>query len=74
MKEYLVQINYKSGTSMKFWCKEFKFNSKGAMQWVASDINFRPISVANELSDIESVWQIDSREVPDEISFPVIEE
>lgn len=74
MKEYLIQINYKSGKTVEFWCKEFKINGSGAMQWVAADVNFRPISIADNVSDIESVWQIDSREVPDEIPLPVIEE
>lgn len=74
MKEYLIQINYKSGKTVEFWCKEFEIKHDGALLWTAADAKFRPLSIADKISDIESIWQIGSREVPDEIPLPVIEE
>lgn len=74
MKQYLIQINYKSGKTINFWCKEFEIKQDGAISWVVADVSFRPLSIADKISDIESIWQIDDREVPDEIPLPVIEE
>ena len=74
MKQYLIQINYKSGHWMEFWCDEFHIKANGAISWVASDPNFRPVSIADNVSDIESVWQINMREVPDKVAVPEIEE
>lgn len=74
MIQYLVQINYKSGQSMNFWCKEFEIKYDGSLRWVAANTANHPLSIASELSDVESIWQIDSREVPDEIPLPLIEE
>jgi hypothetical protein len=77
MKQYLVQVNYKSGHSMKFWCEEFEatpsYNGSYNFRWKAANEVQRPILLAKDGIDIESVWQIDFREVPDEIDLPVIE-
>ena len=74
MKQYLVQINYKSGHRVEVWFDKFKIENNGSMSWTTSDKGTFPLSIANELSDIESVWQIDLREVPDDVPLPVIEE
>lgn len=72
--EYLIQLNYKSGRQINFWCKAFEVKPNGSISWTAADEEYQPLSIANEITDIESIWQIDSREVPDEVPLPVIEE
>jgi hypothetical protein len=77
MKQYLIQVNYKSGHSMKFWCEYFEadtgYGANYNFRWKAADEVQRPILLSKDGSDIESVWQIDFREVPDEVPLPVIE-
>lgn len=74
MKQYLVQLNYKSGKTVEFWCKEFEIKQDGGLSWTVVDPKFRPLSIADKISDIESIWQIDDREVLDDVPLPVIEE
>jgi hypothetical protein len=66
--EYLVQINYKSGTSMQLWCTEFKVKHTNgvlsSVEYTTVGKGVRPIYLGN-IESIESVFQIEVHEVVD---------
>lgn len=55
--KYLVQINYKSGISMKFWVYSFAM-SGNSVEWHPVDHN-HPIAIG--LDDIESAWKLKAK-------------
>lgn len=61
---YLIEVNYKSGKSRKFWAKEFTFNMTPSgltnVKWLPA---FVDDSLYMNVGEIESVWQLDSKVV-----------
>lgn len=55
-RQYLVQINYKSGTSMKAWFNEFHYNSK-EMTWTVHGREILKMGI----NEIESIWVLKTR-------------
>ena len=58
--EYLIRVNYKSGHSEELWYKKFTIRSE-TYEWETSDPVRRPLLIG--VDDIESVWQLEVREV-----------
>lgn len=54
--KYLIQLNYKSGKSMKFWCYSFTIKN-GDYSWESIGTKKRALLLG--VDEIESVWQID---------------
>lgn len=62
--QYLIQINYKSGNSIKMWFTEFSFKdyvSAKSIDYTCADSIQKPIYL--NIEDIESIFQIDVKEI-----------
>ena len=61
--EFLVQINYKSGTSMRVWCTSFntKRGTVGlqGVEWKAVRAQDQIMFLG--IDDVESIYQVDAR-------------
>lgn len=67
-KRSLVQINYKSGTSVEQWFDKFKINYRyqgeiESIKWVGSDEAVYPLYLG--VDQVESVWVLKTEEVTD---------
>jgi len=59
--QYLVRVNYESGIQEEFWCKSFTIKG-GTWEW--ESVNPHEISpIYMNVDKVESVWQLDTREV-----------
>ena len=68
MTIYKVKVNYISGNSESFWCKEFEVDKYGDLKWVTySDKKhpIRPIAITIKSGQIESIWQTETKEIKD---------
>lgn len=56
--KFLVQVNYKSGISMKFWVYEFSISNTAGLkfEWIACSVVNRPVLL--NVDCVESVWQL----------------
>ena len=53
--DFIIQINYKSGTQVRFWCKKFQLKD-GRYSWESTNKNTNdPLLLG--ASEIESFWQ-----------------
>lgn len=62
--QYLIQINYKSGNSIKMWFTEFSFKdyvSAKIIDYTCADPLAKPIYL--NIEEIESIFQIDEKEI-----------
>lgn len=58
---FKIKINYKSGISEVFECKEFNLKGKN-ISWKFHSFQYKPIDIAfNSVEDIESIWQVGHR-------------
>lgn len=61
-KLYLIQINYKSGISMKAWFIDLNYEN-GTWEWELPDPKVgNPIKFG--VDNIESVWILETKDVP----------
>jgi len=58
-KEYLVQVNYKSGIMMTFWVEKFTISNK-EVSWTTVE-KPKQYPLMFNLDDVESTWVIDTR-------------
>lgn len=65
MTIYKIRVNYKSGISETFWCENFEYGS-GSYSWkpIYHEGNIKPLLLGSD--NVESVWQIDHTEIPDD--------
>ena len=62
-----LQINYKSGISVKAWFLSFEYDGHD-YEWISARPSFRPMIFGAQ--DIESVWLINVRKfVPSEFGW-----
>jgi hypothetical protein len=52
---YTVQVNYKSGISMRFDCFDFKLRDS-VYSWTAASTQNKPVTLGAD--NVESVWQV----------------
>jgi hypothetical protein len=60
--EYLIEVNYKTGKTVRFWAKNFSYikDSEGIkFSWTASSKEFGPIYLGAD--GVESVWKVGVR-------------
>ena len=62
---FLIRINYKSGITQEFWCTEFDCQKRGGeittINWQVIPGLLMPLSIVGELTDIESIYQVEAR-------------
>lgn len=62
---FLVRINYKSGTTQEFWCSDFDCeraeNGISSLGWKNIPGLLMPISIGDDLGNIESIYQVEAR-------------
>ena len=53
-QQFLIQVNYKSGSKERFWCNEFSVKS-GYWNWESADDADKPLLLNPD--NVESVWE-----------------
>lgn len=60
-RKYHVQINYKSGQNVQFWCDDFKYEMNTIKRSASWD-NAYPRPFWLNVDDIESIWHLNPEE------------
>lgn len=61
--KFLIQINYKSGISMKAWFYEFNLEYENGAVRKVKYVPVKKSSLFMNIDEIESVWKIKDKEI-----------
>lgn len=70
---HLIRLNYRSGNSFEVWCEDFsiKHNNGKLTSVTYTSSSEGPRALLLGIQDIESILQIDSKEVENVVDTPV---